>query len=282
MTDKNISDKKINLLFNISEIAIITGDNKFKTKRDFLIDFWKKNLENDYMEYKKLTEFTKETDLEKIENISKKYKLDIQKDLNKLDNISNISDLNIVKNSIIEKAKDKTNNLSENEKKEIIKSVENVSNTQFGTQNEGDVLTIYQNLTKNKIIKDDKYRKTKIYSGNNFNIYIGGKIDGINVDNGYIIEIKNRIHKLFYALRDYEKVQIICYMYLFGSENAHLVESFRSKNNTNINIIDVKYDEEYMENIILKLFNFCNYYINFIRNHDLKISIMKNSNEIDF
>ena len=32
------------LLLNISEIAIITGDNKFKSKREYLIDFWKKNL----------------------------------------------------------------------------------------------------------------------------------------------------------------------------------------------------------------------------------------------
>ena len=51
------------LLINISEIAIITGDNKFKSKREYLIDFWKKNFKSDFEKYKKLTEFVKETDV---------------------------------------------------------------------------------------------------------------------------------------------------------------------------------------------------------------------------
>lgn len=33
---------KMELLFNISDIAIVTGDNQYKTKRDYLIDFGKK------------------------------------------------------------------------------------------------------------------------------------------------------------------------------------------------------------------------------------------------
>jgi len=30
------------LIINISQIAIITGHNQYKTKRDFLIEFWQK------------------------------------------------------------------------------------------------------------------------------------------------------------------------------------------------------------------------------------------------
>ena len=52
----------MDLLINISEIAIITGDNTFKTKREYLIDFWKKNLKDDFNKYKEITNFVKETD----------------------------------------------------------------------------------------------------------------------------------------------------------------------------------------------------------------------------
>ena len=60
-----------------------------------------------------------------------------------------------------------------------------------------------------KIIKDNIFRKRKL----NDNWYVGGKVDGIT-DNNEIIEIKNRMYKLFFKLRDYEKVQIYMYMFI--------------------------------------------------------------------
>ena len=59
----------MNLLLNISEIAIITGDNPYKTKRDYLLDFWKKNAKNDYLKYQQLTKYTKVTDDDIINKI---------------------------------------------------------------------------------------------------------------------------------------------------------------------------------------------------------------------
>ena len=41
--------------------------------------------------------------------------------------------------------------------------------------------------------------------------FIGGKIDGLT-ENNILIEIKNRMYRLFKTLRNYEKVQIFSYM----------------------------------------------------------------------
>ena len=41
-------------------------------------------------------------------------------------------------------------------------------------------------------------------------------------DTGELIEIKNRINRLFYKLRDYEKVQIFIYMKLLNKQEATL------------------------------------------------------------
>jgi hypothetical protein len=111
-------------------------------------------------------------------------------------------------------------------------------------------------MTNTIIIKDNRYHKKNIYNHDFLTISIGGKIDGINNMNHYIIEVKNRINKLFYTLRDYEKVQIMCYMHLFESSKGHLVEALKKKNETEINIIEVTYDEKYMEHILSKIIVF--------------------------
>jgi hypothetical protein len=64
-------------LLNISEIAIITGDNPYKTKRDYLIDFWKKNNKDDYEKYVHLIGYIKENDEDIVKRISNKNNIDL-------------------------------------------------------------------------------------------------------------------------------------------------------------------------------------------------------------
>lgn len=265
------------LLFNISEIAIITGDNPYKTKRDYLIDFWKKNAKNDYQEYIKLTQFVKETDDEVIKKITSKNNIDICADLAKCIKSNNTNDLNIMKKNILEKV----SNLPEVEKREIEKSILNVTNTKFGIRNETDITKIYEKMTGQIITKDNKYKKINIFENKNYKISIGGKIDGINNESCTIIEVKNRMNKLFYELRNYEKVQIMCYMYLFQTKKGHLVEAHKKKDETNVNIIEVSYDEDYMKYIFEKLIDFSMFYIKFIENHDMKLKLLTTTNEIE-
>ena len=270
--------KNINILLNISEIAIITGDNQYKSKRDFLLDFWKKFSKEDFDKYKKISNFKKETDNEIITKITSKNNLDITTELKKCANSKSVNLLNDTKEVILKKIE----NLPIEEKNEITKSITNLTNTKFGIKNEFDVLKIYELKTSSNILKDNIYRKRKVYENENFSISIGGKIDGINKSSGTIIEIKNRIHKLFYELRNYEKVQLMCYIYLFGLEKGHLVEALRKKDETEINIIELDFDNSYMEYIMRKIIIFGQYFNMFFKNEELKITIMKNDFDIDF
>ena len=75
----HIMSSTLNILLNISEIAIITGDNTFKSKRDYLLDFWKKNKKDDFSKYQKLAKFvSKDTDEEVIKKIAIKNNIDIK------------------------------------------------------------------------------------------------------------------------------------------------------------------------------------------------------------
>jgi hypothetical protein len=268
----------MDLLINISEIAIITGDNIYKTKREYLIDFWKKNFKDDFDKYKELTSFVKETDEDIITKISNNNKIDISYDLKNCIRSKNTEDLNVLKTVIFEKIE----NFKEEDKKDIRKSIINITNTNFGIKNENDVTKIYENITGNKILKDNKYHKIKIFQYDTFNVYIGGKIDGISLDNSIIIEVKNRLYKLFYELRNYEKVQIMSYIYLFSLLKGHLVEAHKKKDETKINIIEVQFDSIYMDYIINKIYIFICFFNVFINDSKSKINLLKNNTEIDF
>ena len=266
------------LVLNISEIAIITGDNPYKTKREYLIDFWKKNVKDDYTKYKKETEFIKETDEDVIFKIASKNNIDIAQELKKCALSKNTCDLNNLKKDIL----GKIDKLPENEKKEITKSISNVTNTKYGIKNENDVTKLYEIKTGQTIMKDNKYHKIKILENDNYIVLIGGKIDGINNETKNIIEVKNRVNKLFFELREYEKVQIMCYMYLFESTKGHLVEAHKKKNGTEINIIEVDFDIKYMKNILNKITIFIEFFIKFMSNHEMKINLLTKNDEIDF
>ena len=41
---------------------------------------------------------------------------------------------------------------------------------------------------------------------------LGGKVDGLLLPENTVIEIKNRVNRLFFKLRDYEKVQYFLYL----------------------------------------------------------------------
>lgn len=54
--------------------------------------------------------------------------------------------------------------------------------------------------------------------------YIGGRVDAVSDDRTLVIEIKNRVNRLFYRVPEYERVQVQAYMHLLDIDRAMLVE----------------------------------------------------------
>jgi hypothetical protein len=268
----------MNVLINISEIAIITGDNTFKTRREFFIDFWRKNAKADYQKYSSMTEFVKETDMDVIQKIAKANNIDLNTDLENCAMSRNTTDLNSLKNEILKKI-DKLDSVK---KAEISASIKNVTNTKFGIKNEYDVAILYNKLTGLTIVKDNKYRKIELARCDDIIFLLGGKIDGICAENGCIIEIKNRVNRIFYELRGYEKVQIMCYLFLHSAERGQLVEALKKKDGTDINVIDIEYDHIYMNGIKEKLIKFIAFFVKFMTSEKMKMDILQKNDEINF
>jgi len=213
-----------------------------------------------------------------IQKIAKANNIELSTDLAICVRTRNTCDLNAAKQEILKKF----DKLDTSQKSEIKASINNVTNTKFGIKNEYDVAVLYNKLTGLTIIKDNKHRKIEIARCGDMCFLLGGKIDGICSENGCIIEIKNRVNRIFYELRGYEKVQIMCYLFLLNSEKGQLVEAFKKKDGTDINIIDVNFDHIYMNSIKEKLMHFIAFFVKFMDNESMKINILTKDCEINF
>lgn len=58
--------------------------------------------------------------------------------------------------------------------------------------------------------------------------YIGGRVDALSQDRTVLIEIKNRVNRLFYRAPAYENVQVQTYLHLLDMEQGLLVECLKS------------------------------------------------------
>lgn len=279
---------KMKLFFKVSEISIVTGHNKFQSKRDYLLNFWKSHHSFDYMKYMDIFDYIEISDMDIIQTISEKNNINIMDNLKESIDVTNIDDINKIKNNI--NIKFNVTDININDKKQVMKSIDNIINTRYGVRNENNILTLYENRTGNIIINNNIYHKRKVYEDLNIIIYMCGKIDGMIQNQDSIIEIKNRMNKLFYKLKDYEKVQLMCYMHLFQFTFGQLIEGYcqdntdDSNNNTEINIIKIKYDYDYMKNILSAIIIFSKFYYQFINNHEMKLKLLESvdDNEVDF
>ena len=112
------------------------------------------------------------------------------------------------------------------EKKILKECVLSKVNTHFGTKNETTGLKKYIKESKENVKTVNKFLKKYIFKTTKYKWSIGGRIDGINESETTIIEIKNRVHKLFYNLREYEKVQIFAYMFIFDKTQSKISRMF--------------------------------------------------------
>lgn len=58
--------------------------------------------------------------------------------------------------------------------------------------------------------------------------FVGGKIDAIDEDRTLLIEIKNRVNRLFYRVPFYEQVQVQTYLHLLNLDKGILVECLKN------------------------------------------------------
>lgn len=148
-----------------------------------------------------------------------------------------------------------------NEHEEVIKRkkkvIESISNRRYGTDKE-DTVVLRHTMDGSVIDKDSNFYKYPILVIKDVHYQIIGRIDRIETNpdgERLIVEIKNRIHRLFLKLRDYERIQCLVYLQLVPNcTRCRLIESYGEKTHEEI----VSNDEDLWETDLLpKLKEFC-------------------------
>jgi hypothetical protein len=288
------SQKQLTKIFlNVSDISTFIGIKKYNIV-DIFERLWKK-IDNDYQiclmnleksiikkeilnknitdveSYaKKTVKELSETNDEKIKKVFGEEIVEILKNKTCISNKKELIDKKIENNESIKNLQ----NISE------IKNIAtNIINTTHGIKEEPITLNIIQTKFNTNLNTEQKYKykKLKYDSIDNYEWFIGGRMDAIDNETRTIIEIKNRVNKLFSRILDYELCQIQLYMWLVDFSNSKLIENY----NQSILEYEIAYDPLYIDNVLNKINIFINNFeINFINNLEIKIKYLQlNINE---
>ena len=211
-TKKNINEKHLQIKILDKEVELLNSDllNKKITKRQWESRTGKLTDQKTSM----LTEITSLNSRVDEIDLNQKQKLELV--LGK-ENVETIESKNIETdnkrenvNKIIE-----TMQISDTVKKNLIKETESFINKTHGTLKEESAIEMYEKKFNVKLNTSQEFYKYRLGMSDTsqFNWYVGGKVDGLYIDNddkskSYIVEVKNRTRGFFSTLRDYENTKI--------------------------------------------------------------------------
>lgn len=247
---------KQSVYLNCSEIASFIGQNKWDYVTPY-IRLWKRVDKDNYNQCEDMAKNNEKTTI--VEKVTELQNTLGDEFVNKIINS---------KNNIIENVKeshifiDKMENIDQEKKVELKNNMENLINTNFGTNNECGALELYE--IKNKVIlnKSQEFKKKECHVSNKYTWYIGGKVDGI-LNNDKIIEVKTRTRCFFKDVREYENTQMQMYMNIYDINKTDLVE-FLPQNKTKIKITTINKDPVYINKVFKKIKIFIENFENFV------------------
>ena len=260
-----------------SDLAIITGHNTYQTIDELMYKLWERNFRSDYMEcvaslQSEGQEIIQETKQDYIHRVTKEYNIEhAEKMMEECLKAADVKDLETKQNKLMSSLKD----VPQKEKKLLKECIKSETNTSFGTRNENVGITEYTQETGEKVKQLERFFKKSLYQTKKHLWSIGGRIDGIDEKDTKVIEIKNRVKRLFYTLRDYEKVQVYAYMYILGLNDSRLVECYKQNKTCDINIIEVPFDSNFWNTEIdKKVQRFIKQFERFLKNNELKKNLI--------
>jgi hypothetical protein len=123
--------------------------------------------------------------------------------------------------------------------------------TAHGTHGE-DAIRAATEADKHAVIRTDaKFRSTPLGTLPGFDVFVGGRHDGIMDDCACVTEIKNRVRRHL-GVPVYERVQLHAYMSIFGVRKGLLIENFKGDRKEH----DVPFDPDLWADVVANTLEF--------------------------
>jgi hypothetical protein len=173
--------------------------------------------------------------------------------------------------------------LGDHEKQLLEATIKKNYYTTYGTRAEGEMLSYIRDVLQIPCHTDPAFHKQCMgevtVNGTPIPWYIGGKIDALSDDGTLLIEIKNRVNRLFGKAPEYEKVQVQTYLHLLNINHGVLVECFKASNGgVQTNVIPIARDKRYwLDTVVPRLTRFVTFVLTLIHNTDLQDAFLQSN-----
>lgn len=262
---------------SVSNLFVIMEMNYFKKFDKVLADCWRSCNYSDFIKWQNNAEkqnkiaatLPKLTQIKKYEQ-KHKLELNLENNVKKSQYQSNNNDMKKIRDESVKKVDMKLKKVNKEDSKILQKLLVETTNTNYGTLQENSAIKIFENKMNVKIISNQNKYNEKIGDEYGYEWYLVGKVDGIT-EKGHVLEIKNRVNKLFYTVRNYEKPQIMVYLYLSGKLTGYLMEQCKDGKTIQYDIKKVEYPPNYYKDKVLPYLNkFKRFFSEFMKNDEWK------------
>lgn len=282
VSELNINVPNLTPCIYASQIGAILGVNKYQNVVDIVLDIWQRSYKLNFNRtVRQIERQTKvkyrcaESDIEIMMRLARGRGLHIEKEITECLGSDDIGMLMFKQQQIMKKVgsvmvgEDKIN---------FERALKNAAHTSFGTKEEGSAVAAYEKARGDgtKVLLDSRFIKMPVYQdvAKHELWYVGGKIDGY-LEDGTLIEVKNRMYRFFNRVRNYENAQIQTYLRILDLKKAHLVESLKTGSEADVNVLPVERNDVYWDNYVVPhLLGFIKFFHLFLRDDYMKCFIL--------
>ena len=143
--------------------------------------------------------------------------------------------------------------------------------TAYGTKAESEMLQHIRDVMRIPCHTDSTFHKQRMGDIDGVPWFVGGKIDALSDDRHLLIEIKNRVNRLFYRAPAYEAVQVQTYLELLDMQHGVLVECLKGEHGVQTNAIPIARDRMFWKHeVVPKLERFVAFVLRLLRDPRLQ------------
>jgi hypothetical protein len=251
-----------------SNVAVITGDNQYGSLADVFESTWQKSFPEAFAASKAAAEEEKGEPIMTAEEqlLEDVRALGLSQDfLLAMDTATKVDGTTQVINQarkVFEAKLIEATVTDMDKRNKLLKFTRSRVNKAFGANNENAFIKDFEFKTNVKV-KDNntKFFKKEFGLTNRTKIpcVLGGRIDGFV--NGRLIEVKNRVSRVFNAIPDYENVQFQCYLQLVDLQSGDLLQRVKSDPNNTTELATTIHRDDvlFKETIVPRLQIFCDF-----------------------
>lgn len=287
-----------------SQIATLLGRNRYQAYSEAVFNLWVRFFKDDYQNLKTKLERKRGRQLNIAFTDGDKIKLACERNNVGEDVFQNI--MNRVRNGTQSTSHKELNihiknllkmvqelELDNEEASAITEPCQSIMRKSFGRVEHEDIAIDKVSEQECVTVSGSQRKCEKVIASCGDRHYVlVGKVDGIitemddeKLQHPIVLEIKNRTKELFNEIRDYEKLQMYCYMLLLNYNEVWLTEALKHDNQVDINVIKEPLNQRYMQQMQMELRVFCEFFETFLRHkrwREKAILIAANEDSIDW